>query len=350
MEKILVVRYRFIGDTVLTIPFLRNLRKAKPDAQIDMLVGPVSGDVLINCPYIDNLITFDTTRKHKYENTKEKRKTFFNYVKLLKSAKYDKAYVLKRSLSSAALVFFIGIKDRIGFDTEGRGILLTKKVPYSKDKHEIECFLDVLKADNLPILDNYLENWVSEGSSQKLNEIFENLNISNPSPKVLIHATSGNKNKHWSSKSFAEVIEHLVNKKDVQIFYTGTESDRKIYDEIHTYIKTELNIKPVNLCGDLSIQDSMALIQKMNFVIGVDSGTLHLASSLNIPVIGIYGPMDPTKWKAWGDYHRILYSEINCIPCELKKKCTKNIQCLKDITPEIVINNANDLLGEVENE
>ena len=82
IKKILVIRYRFIGDTVLTIPFLRNLRRAYPQAQIDMLVGPVSGDVLLDCPYIDNLIYFDTTKKHRYENTGEQKRTFFSYIKL----------------------------------------------------------------------------------------------------------------------------------------------------------------------------------------------------------------------------------------------------------------------------
>jgi len=126
IKKILVIRYRFIGDTVLTIPFLRNLRKAYPEAQIDMLVGPISGDVLLNCPYIDNLIYFDTTRKHKYENPASKndlqkpqakqssasafftpaRQTFFSYVKLLKQNNYDKAYVLKGLFPALYLLFW----------------------------------------------------------------------------------------------------------------------------------------------------------------------------------------------------------------------------------------------------
>ena len=158
--KILVVRYRFIGDTILTVPFLRNLRRAYPYAKIDMLVSPVSGDLLETCPYIDNLIYFDTTRKHRYEHGKLGKKSFWHYVKLLKNEKYDKAYVLKRSLSSAALCTFAGIKNKVGFNTEGRGLLLTKRVPYDRDKHEVESFLDVLKADNVPVFDNYLELWL----------------------------------------------------------------------------------------------------------------------------------------------------------------------------------------------
>ena len=130
MKKILVVRYRFIGDMILTVPFLRNLRYAYPDARIDMLVSPNSGEVIEECPYVDNFIFFDTTRKHRYENGKNKKKSFWHYVSMLRKEKYDKAYVLKRSLSSALLCYFSGIKERIGYDTENRGFLLTKKVEY----------------------------------------------------------------------------------------------------------------------------------------------------------------------------------------------------------------------------
>ena len=345
IKRILVIRYRFIGDTVLTIPFLRNLRKTYPNAQIDMLVGPVSGDVLLDCPYIDNLIFFDTTRKHKYENTSEKRKTFLSYVKLLRQNKYDKAYVLKRSFSSAALAFLAGIKVRVGFNTENRGFLLTKRVPYIKDRHEIECFLDVLRADNVPVVDNYLENWLSDTSEKKVQDILKNYDLTGRQ-KVLVHATSGNVNKQWPSENFAKVIEHLANEKNTQIFFTGTKKDSEVYDEILSLIQTPLKIQPANLCGQLSIQDSTALISKMDFVVGSDSGTLHIAASLNIPVIGIYGPMNPIKWIAWGDIHRPVKLDLPCIPCELSGKCSTNYSCIKNITPEMVLNEIEFLIRQ----
>jgi len=335
--KILVLRYRFIGDTILTVPFLRNLRRAYPDAQIDMVVGPVSGEVLTDCPYIDNLIVFDTTRKFRYENTGQEKRSFFSYVKLFKAQKYDKAYVLKRSFSSAALAFLSGIKERIGFNTEHRRFLLTKRVSYIKNRHEVECFLDVLRADNIPVSDNYLENWVNETAENKINEIFQNLNISD-GKKALIHATSGNIFKQWPLEYFAELIKYLSNKKGIQIFYTGTTNDTKVYEQIHSMINEDLKVNPINLCGKLSLLESTALINKLDFAVGSDSGTLHIAASLNKPVFGIYGPMNPKKWQAFGNIHYPIYSDLPCVPCELSKKCTRNIECLKDITPELIIN------------
>jgi heptosyltransferase II len=342
--RILVTRYRFIGDTVLMIAFLRNLRRAYPDAVIDVLVGPVSGEVLADCPYINELIVFDTTRKHKYENTKQEKKSFFSYVKLLKSRKYDKTYVLKRSLSSAILMFLAGIPQRIGFNTEGRGIFLTKRVPYVNDRHEVECFLDVLRADGVEVKDNHLENWVSQSSNDKIDGMFKGLNITD-NLKVLIHATSGNVNKQWSPGYFAEVINYLSNELGARVFYTGTQKDSAVYDGIRALIGENLAKEPVNLCGKLSIADSTALISRMNMAVGCDSGTLHIAASLNVPVIGIYGPMNHVKWRAWGDIHEALHLNLPCIPCELKKKCPRDIACLKELKPEMVIEKINTIAG-----
>ncbi|MDD3593647.1 MAG: lipopolysaccharide heptosyltransferase II [Candidatus Gastranaerophilales bacterium] len=334
--RILVVRYRFIGDTILTVPFLRNLRRAYPYAKIDMLVGPVSGELLEGCPYLDNLIYFDTTKKHRYENSKPRKKSFFRYVKLLQTERYDKAYVLKRSLSSALLVSMAGIKERVGFDTEKRSFLLTKKVPYDKNKHEVESFLDVLRADGIEVKDDYLEAWLNPMDVAQMNELFQSFNLGDKK-KVMVHATSGNTKKQWDKQYFAQVIEYLSNVKEAQVFYAGAQSDNKIYDEIHSLIETDLQVKPINLCGKLSLTESAVAIASMDLLFGNDSGNLHVAGALGIPTIGIYGPMDYKKWKVWSDKTLPLYTNLDCYPCNLRFECKNNYGCLSEITPEMAI-------------
>ena len=319
---------------ILTIPFLRNLRYHYPDAQIDMLVSPNSGEVIEDCPYVNNFIYFDTTRKHKYEKGEGNKKSFFHYVSLLKKEKYDKAYVLKRSLSSASLCFLAGIKERIGYDTEHRGFLLTKKVQYDTNKHESLCFLDVLKADNIEIKDTYLENWINEKNQNKVKLLFEQNNILNSKPKAVVNVTATNKGKIWDIENFTRIIEYLSNEKGVQVIFIGAPSDKEIYENIQ--YQEELKIKPVNLCGEVNIKDSLALLKEVDFIIGNDSGTLHMASSVYTPVIGLYGPMPFEKWKALGENNILLKSNLDCMPCSLRKKCPNNHACMKNITVDDV--------------
>lgn len=334
--KILVVRYRFIGDTILTVPFLRNLRRCFPYAKIDMLVSPVSGDLLESCPYLDNLLYFDTTRKHRYEHGDMQKKSFWHYVKLLKNEKYDKVYVLKRSLSSAALCYFAGIKSRIGFNTEGRGFMLSKKVPYDKNKHEVESFLEVLKADNVPVFDDYLELWLKKEDVEEAKNILAEYEKPD-CKKVIVHATSGNPKKQWKKEYFAKVIEYLINEKNIQVYHLGANGDKPVYEEIRNMIKTPLKTEPINLCGQMDICTSAAFIAEMDLVFGNDSGTFHMAGALDVPTVVIYGPMDYKKWRVWNEKTKALSTKIPCYPCNLKTKCKNNYDCLEQITPEIAI-------------
>ena len=337
--KILVMRYRFIGDTLLTVPFLRNLRYAYPDAQIDMLVAPVSGEIIEKCPYVDNFIYFDTTKKHRYENKEgQEKKTFWTYVKLLKEKKYDRAYVLKRSFSSAFLAFAAGIKERIGFDTEGRGFLLTKRVKYAENRHEIDCFLDVLTADGIEVKDNYLENWIEPCETQQVQDVLndciapENRELK----KVIVHATSGNRKKEWAKDKWAEIITWLSNEANAQVVFNGTQNDSAVYDEIMSYIKEDLKIPPVNFCGCFNLRKSLAFTKLCDLIVGCDSGNLHIAASVGTPVIGIYGPMNTIKWKAFASDSVIIKTDLPCQPCGLKRECLRDYQCIKDISVEQV--------------
>ncbi|MBQ3642796.1 lipopolysaccharide heptosyltransferase II [bacterium] len=332
--KILVVRYRFIGDTILTIPFLRNLRYAYPDAQIDILVAPNSGEVIEDCPYINKVIYFDTTRKHKYEKGKGEKKSIWHYVKLLRKEKYDKAYILKRSLSSAYLCFFAGIKERIGFDTENRGMFLTKKVPYDKNKNESLCFLDVLKADSLAVKDTYLENWINKENEYKIKNLFEEYQINPSEKKAVVNVTATNEGKVWDINNFIQIIEYLINEKNIRVIFIGAPSDKEVYDNIK--YNTELKIKPVNLCGKINLKDSLAILKNVDFIIGNDSGNLHMAASVHTPVIGLYGPMPFEKWKALGEKNKLIKADLPCMPCGLTKKCPNNKACMKSITVEQV--------------
>lgn len=333
-KKILVVRYRFIGDMILTIPFLRNLRYANPDAQIDMLVSPNSGEVIENCPYVNNFIYFDTTRKHKYEKGKGQKKSFWYYVSLLRKEHYDKVYVLKRSLSSALLCYFAGIKERIGYDTEGRGFLLTKKVKYNNEKHESLCFLDVLEAEGIKVKDTYLENWVSEENFNKVKNIFKQNNIPDNVKKAVVNVTATNQGKVWDIKNFIRIIEYLADCKSVKVIFIGAPSDRELYENLQ--YNEKLSNMPVNLCGELTVKESLALLKSVDCVIGNDTGTLHMASSVGTKVIGLYGPMPFEKWKALGDGNILLKSNLPCMPCSLKIKCPNNKACMTGITVDMV--------------
>lgn len=336
-QKILVMRYRFIGDTLLTVPFLRNLRAAYPHAQIDMLVAPNSGEVLRDCPYIDELIWFDTTRKHRYENSASEKKSFWHYVKRLREKQYDTAFVLKRSFSSAGLAFLAGIPERIGFNTEGRGLLLTKRVPYPKNTHEVESFLALLEAADIPVTDRHLESWWGLAEEAEAERVLSAIEPEShlPTRHVVVHLTSSNPAKQWPDKNAKELLEWLLRKKDCHVHCLGAPSDKATYEALQSEILSAYRKRMHIHCGELSLLESMAFLKRMNLAVGVDSGTLHMASAAGVPVVALFGPMNERKWAPVDA--KVVQEYLPCRPCDLKKPCTHDFACMKNLRPEAVI-------------
>jgi len=339
-KRILVMRYRFIGDTILTVPFLRNLRRAYPDATIDFLAGPQSGTVLEGCPYIDNLIVFDTTDFHKYDRGRGANRSFLSYAWELRSKKYDLVFVLKRSLSSAVLALLTGARYRVGYDTEGRGLLLTHKVKWQTNTHEVRSTLDVLSAAGVSIKDDYLESWITEAESDSVLALAPQLRENRP--KVLFHAAAAHPDKIYPLEKWAIVISELTKQYGVIPFFTGSEQDRNLYDRLQVMS----DVEGVNLSGQLTLRQSMALLKQMDLAVCVDSGPAHLAAAAGIPVVAIFGPTDPVRWAPWGEQHTTVYDcNLACRPCNYKKTCNDERQCLTELDPQLVLRQCHRIMA-----
>lgn len=339
-KRILVMRYRFIGDTILTVPFLRNLRLSYPDAVIDVLVGPESGSVLQGCPYINNLITYDTTRFHKYDRGKGKARSFWSYVLELRKNKYDTVFLLKRSLSSAALAFLIGARNRIGYDTEGRGFLLTQRTVWNDKIHEVESTLDVLRTAGIQITNKELEAFVSPEEEKEILGLVPELTASKL--KILFHAPAAHPDKLYPLESWVEVLRNLATRHEIIPFFIGAEQDIELYKKL----EDKSGIKGICLAGKLSLRQSMALLSKLDLAICTDSGPAHLAASTGTPTMALFGPTDPERWRPWGKQHKAVYDEtLACRPCHYNKTCA-NRECLTALSPQKIIETAEAMLSE----
>lgn len=332
-NKILVMRYRFIGDTVLTVPFLRNLRQAFPHARIDLMLEPFSGQVLEGCPYVDRIIPFEFKTIHTYSSRSGKGKfgALLHYWRLLRQEGYDAAFVLKRSLSSALLVRAAGIPRRIGFSTEGRGLLLTDRVPYRHDQHEVENFLDCLRAVEAPVGGKELELWPLPDQEDQVRGRFLSQGWAAGDPKIVIHAAASLPAKLWPLDRFAAVMRHLQGRYNARFVYTGAKGDRGLYEEIE-------QLGPfggMNLCGTTSLRENIAVYAASDLFFGVDSGPMHMAAAAGIPVVALFGPTDERKWGPWGEGHQVLSKRLACHPCK-PHKCAKN-DCMLLISVDDVL-------------
>jgi heptosyltransferase-2 len=346
--NLLVLRYRFIGDTILTVPFLRNLRRAHQDARIDLVVAPYSSDVLRGIPYVDEFIVYDPPTIH--ADSGARHRTLLSKARFageLRKRRYDKAYVLKRSFSSAVIAFLSGSRERIGFDTEGRGFLLTKRVPYRHDQHEVRNFLDVLRADGVAVADEHLEAWISPEETAFAEGFLAGRGVAPGERVVAIHPFCANQTRAWHEDGFVETANALQERFGVRILLLGGKRDLAMADGIAGRIRPA----PVTAAGETDLRQSMALLSKCSLLICNDSGIMHLAAALDLPLIALFGPQSPVKFGPWGTRCRILYKRFPCSPCRQKffEECDPSPRgkpmCMETITVDEVIETARGVLA-----
>lgn len=323
--RILVIRYRFIGDTLLAIPTLRNLRQAFPHAVIDILSEPISGDTLVHCPYKNEILHYGPRLKGAKKAAAKFPTSLWSAAQFLRARRYDRCYILRRSFSSAILPWLAGIPHRVGFATEGRRWLLQRSTPYP-DKHEVECFLDVLRADGIPITSTHNENWSNPDTDRRVEAALPK----ERRPRIFICAKSTAAAKDWTPERFAQVIAWLVNERNCEVHLCDSPANAGYYQAIRSALPAPLKREWIDWGAQLSISEVNSLMRRMDLAFGIDTGLLHLAASFHVPVVVLFGPLDPQRWGPWDTDHTILRPDDVSGPAPLLRLTAPDVQVALD--------------------
>ncbi len=332
--NILVVRYGTVGDTVLASAVFRELRNTFPNAQIDALVDNIAGGVLANCPYIDNL-----------QKIQGKYKNILSYFKLFR--KYTTVYFLKSDSFFSKVAFLSGVKNRIGFTrTEydvSKNHFLTKVIPSNENRHVADCFLDMLQLTDIDIQNRDTEAWTNKADDDTI----ENFLNSFKEKTVLIQAYSRIKEKNWLDEYWVQVIEYLSNELGAVVFLSGGAKDYTKYEEL-TQKLNNCAIKPINISGKFSISQTTSLIKKVDMIIGIDSGLIHIAAAFKKDSILLNGNTSLKRWQPRNENCKIVTKNFPCSPCCINmyapKLCKNKIaECMKALVPQMVIEQINSI-------
>ena len=285
---------RYIGDTVLAIPFLRNLRRAFPTARIEVCAEGAARAVLADCPYVDELIA--------WQRPAGCRSLFRNLAALGRQAarlagrKYTRAYLLKRSLSAAALAWWAGIPRRIGLAGDGRW-LHSRVVTPTPGRHQAARYLDLLRADGLPLDDGRGENWSSPAARVRVATLLERLPAGRQ--RVFLAPCSTSPERRWPVGRWAALVEWLVLERRAEVVLCGGSEDLAVHDELRGSLGDKVAAHLHDFTEVLSLREASVLVAAMDGCVGIDTGLVHLAASHGVPVTVLFGPTDPHQWSPW---------------------------------------------------
>jgi len=327
-KNILVIKFGAIGDTILIVPSLRILRNNFPDARINVLVGSEAKHILKNCPYIDELILYD--RKGRDRGLRGLLKT----SGVLRRKNFDMSIDFQNNRTSHIISWLGAIPERFGYDNGRLSFFVNKRIKYLKIKElpltEQFRLLKSMKINTLGA-STYLEIWPSKEDFLYVDRLLKNAWVSNSQALVGINIGSSARweTKRWPLKNFAK-LSNMLAEKDIRVVITGS---KDVTDSVKDFMKIS-NIKPVNAVGLTSITQLGALIKRCRVFLTGDSAPMHVASSMGVDFIALFGPTDPARHLEPTEKGIVIRKDLKCSPC-YKSKCKRNV-CMERISVEEV--------------
>lgn len=335
-QNILVIKLSAMGDSILLIPALRALRQKYKDASISVLCTKINSAIFENCGYANKVIICDI---------KKAVSSPLSLFSMFQGGKYDIALDFDQWLRfSPLLAVLSGAGTRIGFKTDGqyRHYGYSSFTPHSREKHEIECFLELLSHLGINNPSSELEFNLTESSVINAKEVFTMISLDEARPFVVLHPETPQHGaqRHWPVEKYILLGKKLVDDYHFNVLLTGTKNEIDSNIKIAAAIGGAAKVFPPS-----DIMTVAATLAKAKVIVCGNTGIMHLACALHRPVVALHGPTNPVKWGPRGDKCRAVKSNMNCSPClylGFEYACGKNT-CMAGITVEEVLKNVKEV-------
>ena len=343
VERVLVVRLRSIGDTVLATPSLFALRRFLPNAQIDILLEDWVAPLLEGSNLVDDVIAVGDSNSSKLSMTRE-----------LRRRKYDVAFDLHGGTTASFFVRASGARHLVGYSHYQYSFLYNHLLSSAKDfwhrenVHSAEQQLALLGSVGVPVdnrpksrldvsekalasLDKKLHAKTQrpqseEGRTARVSEWHERGNY------ALLHPGTAFFTKQWSAENFARTADRLA-ENGLSVVAIGSKDETDVLDQLR-----DAATVPVKTFDDLTLPEITALASKARVFVGNDSGIAHIAAAVNTPSVVIFGSSNRDHWRPWTDApNEIVYEEFHCQPCA-GYECREfgDAPCIKTVKTDVV--------------
>jgi heptosyltransferase II len=330
VKRIVVKGTNWIGDVFLSLPAVYALRRIYPDAIIDIVLKKPLGGLLSGVSAIDSIIEYDDTPSGEMA-----------LVRRLRKSHYDLGVIFPRSLHAALLFFLGGVSRRVGYAADGRSLLLTDRVDRSKAIRKIHQSnyyrnLVAVLGDPGPVVIPRIEPTAPD--SRWADDFLHNRGYKD-GPLIGINpgAAYGDA-KRWFPERFAAAADRLVKRYGGSIVIFGGPNDKAVQDEV----AARMEIPAILAAGETNVGTLVALISRCSVFITNDSGPMHIAAALGVPIAAVFGSTNPVTTGPMGDAV-IIRHEIDCSNC-LERRCPKDHRCMESVTVDEVANAATGIL------
>lgn len=341
--KIVVRGTNWIGDAVMTIPALRELRRIFPAARISLHTRAWAEGIFRDADFLDEILTFD--------KRKSKVKDAFAQAAALKKGEFDLAVLFPNSFESALVAKLAKIPRRFGYAKDGRSFLLTDavKIPaWKNERHEVFYYLNLVaeiekaffKTETALRTAPQTELKVSAARRADARQILEKAGADLSKKTIALGVGSTNSRaKRWPAESYAKLNDLLQNEFDANVILIGAKDETDVSEEV--FAKSEK--KPIILTGKTSLAEAVAVLSEIDLLVANDMGLAHIAPAVGTKTLVIFGPTNEKTTQPVGS--EIIRRKVECAPCMLRD-CPIDHRCMTRISPAEVFARAKDILSD----
>jgi heptosyltransferase II len=339
-KNVLVVQTSFLGDTVLTLPLLAEIKRRYPAGKLTLLCAPVGRDLLRSHPGIDEVIGDD--KRHEDAGIVG----LWRKAKVLEQKKFTLAISPHKSLRSALLLFLARIPYRVGFRQSKAAFLFHALANRNPLRHDVERNLSILEALGIPTQEclQSIDFPLFPDSKEKDRQLLDAAGIDLKRTVIGLNAGSVWATKRWSPDLFAALIRRLKQDVNCEIVLFGGPEDVDTVTKIQALCGAEV----VNWCGKTALQDLPAAVSACDLFITNDSGPMHIAVACKVPVVAIFCATTPSLgFYPYSSKAVVVEKELSCRPCSShgSRRCPLGTEdCIKLIRPEHVLQAAKQVL------
>src|SRR5215469_10973103 len=331
--NILIRATNWVGDAIMALPAIRAVRELHPKAKISILARPYVADIYRDQQVCDELIPYDPKREHRGWAGRER------LISELRARKFSVALLLQNAFDAAWLAWRANISKRIGYARDARSLLLTEAIPVPKPgeipAHEKFYYLELLRRagwlDHLPDVPHIKLEVAGTARWRALETLLEAGSRSAALRIAVGAGASYGSAKCWPPARFAQAINAFLSHRDADVILFGTPAELPV----SAAIAANLRKPPIDLTGKTSIADLPALLSQCHLFLGNDSGAMHVAAAVGLPVVAIFGPTDPDGTSPITPRAALVQQKPYCSPCFLRR-CPTDHRCMLAVTPPMV--------------
>lgn len=352
---ILLLRLERVGDLLMTLDAIAAVRAEAPEATIDLVVGSWNESIARLIPGLDRVEVLSAP----WLARGAEGQSFAGMARRARGWRrpgYDLAINFEGDIRSNVLLGLSGAARRVGFGMAGGGPMLTDGVPFDANIHTRSSSLRLVeRAFGLPVGSRERQRPGPGQARLLIPEVARARAASllgaasaDGAPMVVVHAGGGRDIKQWNLDRFAEVANRLSASHAATVVLSGNADDRSLVDAVKAGLRPD--VVCLDLVGVVDLVTLAAVLERASLLITGDTGPMHLAAALDVPLVAVFGPSDPARWGPFSERARVVRVQLPCSPCNRirrpPERCRGHVpDCLAAISAGAVYEAAARILG-----